>query len=192
MTVFGTEAPDLTDGSDLTIRPANAAELGYAAPVAAAPAGGGDSLLDELLGLANDEVTNIVRFPVTHRKGGWILEFNAIIEEHEIKRYRKASLGKKKHAEDADMSVGNAMVLIEKNTGIYKLVDERPKKVLDAEGEALLLNSDAFLSTFGKGANAHVAVRKFLGDAETNAIGGAVLKSAGWGEDLEPLDPTDA
>ena len=190
---FGTEVPDVTDG-DLTIRPANADQLGYA-PAATSPAGGkGDSLLDELLGLANDEVTNVVSFPVAFRPGGWVLEFDAVIAEHEIKRYRKASLGTKKRRdpEDADMSVGNAMVLIEKNTGIFKTIDGVKTKVTDGEGDPLLLGSDEVLTAFGKGANAHVAVRKFLGDAETNALGQAVLKAAGWGEDLEPLDPTDA
>lgn len=194
MTVFGTEAPDLTDSTDLTIRPSNAEQIGYVAPAATAPAGGGDSLLDELLGLANDEVTNIVSFPVQSRPGGFIVEFDAVIAEHEIKRYRKASLGTKKRRdpEDADMSVGNAMVLIEKNTGIYKTVDGKRKQVLDSEGEPFLLGSTEFLAAFGKNSPAHVAVRKFLGDAETNAIGQAVLKEAGWGEDLEPLDPTEA
>jgi hypothetical protein len=193
MTVFGTEAPDLTDGGDLTIRPANAEQLGYA-PAATSPAGGGDSLLDELLGLARTEVSNIQSYPVNFRPGGWVLEFDAVIAEHEIKRYRKASLGTKKRRdpEDADMSVGNAMVLIEKNTAIYKVIDGKRKKVLDSDDNPLLLNSDEFLNAFGKGANAHVAVRKFLGDAETNALGQAVLKEAGWGEDLEPLDPTEA
>lgn len=188
---FGVEAPDVTDG-DLTIRPANADELGYTTPPARVVTG--DSLLDELLGLAKDEVSNIVTFPVAFRPGGWILEFDAVIAEHEIKRYRKASLGEKKrrNPEDADMSVGNAMVLVEKNTGIYKTVDGKRVKVLDTDNEPLLLGSNEFLSAFGKGANAHVAVRKFLGDAETNALGQAVLKEAGWGEDLEPLDPTEA
>ena len=192
MTVFGTEAPDLTDGTDLTIRPANAEQIGYDAPAATAPAGGGDSLLDDLLGLANDAVSNVVTFPVTYRPGGWILEFDAVIAEHEIKRYRKASMGNKKRPEDADMSVGNAMALSEKNTAIYKTVDGRRVKVLDTEGDPLLLRSTEFLSAFGKNAPSHVAVRKFLGDAETNALGQAVLKEAGWGEDLEPLDPTEA
>lgn len=190
MTTFGT--PDVTDG-DLTIRPANAEQIGYA-PKAAGPAVPGDSLLDQLLGMAEDTVSNIESFPVTYRPGGWILEFNAVIEEHEIKRYRKASLGQKKRRdpEDADMSVGNAMVLIEKNTAIYKTIDGKRKQVLDPDGDPLLLGHEKFLNAFGKGANAHIAVRKFLGDAETNALGQAVLKAAGWGEDLEPLDPTEA
>ena len=193
MTLYGTEAPDLTDSTDLTIRPANAEQIGYDAPAATAPAGGGDSLLDDLLGLASDVVTNVVQFPVKFRPG-YIVEFDAVIAEHEIKRYRKASMGNKKRRdpEDADMSVGNAMVLSEKNTAIYKTVDGRRVKVLDTDGEPLLLRSTEFLSAFGKNAPSHVAVRKFLGDAETNALGQAVLKEAGWGEDLEPLDPTEA
>ena len=192
MTLYGTEAPDYSDG-DLTIRPANAAEIGYVtpAPVDAAPSEGGDSLFDELLGLAQEVVSNPVSFPVTHRPGGWVLDFNAVINERQIKRYRSSSLGKKKRAEDADLVIGNALPLIDTNTGIYKLVDGVKKQVLDGDGDPLLLNSTEFVKAFG-GGTVHAAIAKFLGDAETINIGGAVLKAAGWGEDLEPLDPTDA
>jgi hypothetical protein len=193
MTLYGTEAPDYTDGN-LSIRPANAEELGYVdtPPPARHAADGGESLFDELLGLADEEVHNFQKFPVKFRKGGYVLEFDCIIGEPEIKRYRAASMGKRKKLEDADRSVGSAMILIEKNTGIYKQIDGELKKVLTPEGDELLLGHEKFLSAFGKGQLAQFAVRKFLGDAETNTIGDAVLKAAGWTEDLEPLDPTDA
>ena len=194
MTIFGSETPDL-DGSsdDLTIRPANAEALGYAPKHVDTVATTGDSALDQLLGLAKTEISNVVRFPVTSRPGGWVLEFDAIVTEPDIKRYRSASLKGKKRPEDADMSIGNGMVMIEKNTAIYQRDDEGAlKKITTPDGHDLKLRSEEFLSAFGRGANAHVAVRKFLGDAETNTVGAAVLKAAGWGEDLEPLDPTDA
>jgi len=190
MTTYGTEAPDLTDG-DLTIAPSNAEEIGYDTP-APADVQTGDSLLDDLLGLAKTEISNPVFFPVTSRKGGFVLGFDAVIGEPAMKRYRKAAQGAKKRVEDAEMTVGNAMAMIETNTGIYKVVDGVRKQIFGTDGEPLLLNSDQFLNTYGPRQNAHVAVRKFLGDAETNTIGGAVLKAAGWGEDLEPLDPTEA
>jgi hypothetical protein len=188
---FGTETPDINDDASLTIMPANAASLGMhvAAPATIET---GDSALDQLLGLAKVDLSNVVSFPVKSRPGGYVLEFDAIVSEPDIKRYRAASIGKRKKADDADMSIGNAMVMVEKNTGIYTQVDGKLKKIVDREGDDLLLGSDMFLATFGKGANAHVAIRKFLGDAETNTIGAAVLKAAGWGEDLEPLDPTEA
>ena len=187
---FGIEAPDQTDG-DLMIAPANAAEIGYEAP-APADTKTGDSLLDDLLGMADEEISNVVFFPVTSRKGGFVLGFDAVIGEPAMKRYRKAAQGARKRVEDAETTIGNAMAMIETNIGIYKVVDGDRKQIMDAEGEPLLLNSEAFLNTYGPRQNAHAAVRKFLGDAETNTIGGAVLKAAGWGEDLEPLDPTDA
>jgi hypothetical protein len=194
MTVYGTEAPDYGSDTDLTIRPANADDLGYTpvAPAATAPAGGGLSLFDELLGLADEVVSNPVSFKVTSRPGGWVLDFNAVIGEHEIKRYRNASMGKKKRPEDADMVLGNALPMIDKCTGIFKVVDGVKKQVLDNDGDPLLLNSTEFVTAFGRGGTAHAAVAKFLGDAETVTIGGALLKAAGWGEDLEPLDPIDA
>lgn len=192
------EAPDVTDG-DLTIRPANADEIGYEPIVQATPGTrrhasteAGVSLLDEFLDLANDEVTNIQQFPVKFRKGGWVLEFNCIISENDIKRYRKASLNGRKKLEDADRSVGSAMILIEKNTGIYKKIDGELKQIVAKDGDPLLLSHSEFLNAFGPKAQAHVAVRKFLDDAETNTLGDAVLREAGWSEDLEPLDPTEA
>jgi hypothetical protein len=188
---FGTETPDNDFGSDdLTIAPENAAELGFApAPAVGAT---GNSLLDGLLGLAKTEISNPVSFPVTSRPGGFVLTFDAVIGEPAMKRYRAASMGKKKKPEDADMTVGNAMAMLDTNTGIYQTIDGARKQIMDTDGEPLLLNSTEFLSAFGPRQNAHTAVRKFLGDADTNTIGGAVLKAAGWGEDLEPLDPTDA
>ena len=193
MTLYGTEVPDISGTeNDLTIRPANAASLGMhvAEPVKVAKTG--DSALDQLLGLAGEAISNVVKFPVKSRPGGFVLEFDAVITEPDIKRYRNASKGKKKNVEDADMSVGNAMAIFEKNTAIYQEIDGQLKKIVDADGDDLIVNSTTFVNAFGKGSVSHVAVRKFLGDAETNTIGAAVLKAAGWGEDLEPLDPTDA
>jgi hypothetical protein len=194
MDLYGTEAPDYGNDTDQTIRPANADEIGYTpvTPAATAPAGGGESLFDELLGLADEVVSNPVSFKVTSRPGGWVLDFNAVIAEHEIKRYRNASIGKKKRPEDADMVLGNTLPMIDKCTGIFKVVDGVKKQVLDNDGDPLLLNSTEFVTAFGRGGTAHAAVAKFLGDAETVTIGGALLKAAGWGEDLEPLDPIDA
>jgi hypothetical protein len=195
MTVYGyEEAPDLTDG-DTTIRPANAEEIGYnpITPVTTGGAHAGEgSLFDELLSMADEEVTNVQKFPVTYRPGGWVLEFNCVYTEREIKRYRNTAIGKKKRAEDADSSLFHAMQLLDKNTGIYKQTPDGLKQVLDGDEEPLLLNSTEFVTAFGKGGTAHQALVKFLGDAETINIGGAVLNAAGWGEDLEPLDPTEA
>jgi hypothetical protein len=190
---FGTEVPDISGTeNDLTIRPNNAESLGLRTATPAATASFGDSALDQLLGLADTAISNKVKFPVKFRPGGFVLEFDAVISEPDIKRYRAAAQGKRKKAEDADMSVGNAMAIFEKNIAIYQEIDGQLKKILDADGDDLIVNSPTFVNAFGKGSASHVAVRKFLGDAETNTIGAAVLKAAGWGEDLEPLDPTDA
>jgi hypothetical protein len=192
MTTYGTADTDYADGDDsLDIIPANADELGIDAAPAAAFGTTGDSLLDGLLGLAKTKIENIVYFPAKFRPG-YVLGFNAIIGEPAMKRYRKGAQGAKKKAEDADMSVGNAMALLDTNVGIYLVVDGERQQIVGTDGTPLLLNSDEFQTTFGPRQLAHVAVRKFLGDADTNTIGGAVLKAAGWGEDLEPLDPTDA
>lgn len=189
---FGTEIPDINDDQSLEIRPANAAALGMDAPKQTAPVDTGDSALDLLLSFGKTELENIKAFPVTSRPGNFVLEFDCIVPESAIKRYRAAAIGKKKKAEDADQSKGNAMILAERNIGIYHETDGKRRQILDSDGDPLLLNSDQFLAAYGRGTTAELAIRKFLGDAETNSMGAAVLKAGGWGEDLEPLDPTDA
>lgn len=153
-----------------------------------------DDLLGEFLDAASEDTDNIVSFPVTNRPGEWSLEFNAIASESEIKRYDanartgKARNGKKGNFSNALMS---AQLLAEKNTAIYKGTGPDRKQIFDADGEPLLLNSDELLVATGNPNDVRASVRAFLGDAGTATMGGAVLREAGWSEDLTPLDPTD-
>ena len=153
-----------------------------------------DDLLGEFLDAASEDTDNIVSFPVTNRNGDWSLEFNAIATESEIKRYDKnARTGKVRNGKGGQFSnaLMSAQLLAEKNTAIYKGTGPDRKQVFDADGEPLLLNSDELLSATGNPNDVRAAVRAFLGDAGTATMGGAVLREAGWSEDLTPLDPTD-
>jgi len=154
-----------------------------------------DDLLGEFLDSASKEIDNIVFFPVTNRPGDWSLEFTAVVSESEIKRYDKGGRnGKSRNAKGGDQFSNAKMcatLIAEKCIGIYKGIGPDKKQVIDGEGDPLLLNSDEFLSSMGHPNDVLLAIRKFLSDAGTATMGGAILREAGWSEDLTPLDPSD-
>lgn len=197
MTMFGAEEIDLKDDNDLTIRPNNAAELGFAVPENPAPlvdADLEDSLFAELANEAAAEIDHDVFFPVDSRPG-WVLGFSATINQKELTRYRKAATNNgRKKAEDADLVIGNAMPLIEKNIGIYKIDAEgRRVQVIDPKTDRpLKIGSPTFVAMQGKGLNEVGALTRFMGgESKVSALGAALLKASGWGEDYAPLDPTE-
>ncbi|WNO25838.1 tail assembly chaperone [Arthrobacter phage Altadena] len=154
--------------------------------------GPGLSLLDELEAELAAETENVVRFPVSMREG-WVLEFNAVIGSPQIKRYNDTAKGKGK-AENADARISNGMALIEANTGIFKERDGELVKLTDPEGRDLKLNSTRWLQMMKEpipGADTIRALCRFLGDAGVITMGSALLRAAGWAEDLTPLDPTN-
>lgn len=197
MTVYGADEIDLKDDNDLTIRPNNAEALGYAVPDSIATLDDpdlGDSLFAELAAEAQAEINDDVFFPVEARPG-WVLGFSSSINQKELTRYRKAATqnGRRK-AEDADLVIGNAMPLIEKSIGIYKLDAEGHRvQVIDPRTDRpLTLRSASFVSMQGKGLDEVRALVKFLGaESKVSALGAALLKESGWGEDYAPLDPTE-
>ena len=162
---------------------------------------GGDSanvaadhnLLDEFMQSAAEEITNIVTLPVTSRPGDWALEFDAVITDSELKRWRKNSVkskGRRGSDGEANVVVTYAQLLAEKNLGVYKGLGKDRKQVFDTDGSPLLLRSEEFLKVMQQ-SSVRDAVRDFLTDAGTLSMGAAVLNAAGWTEDLTPLDPTE-
>lgn len=157
---------------------------------------GGDEgeydLLGELLEEAAEETQNLVKFPVSIRPH-WVLEFDAVITDSELKRYRKnAEIGKRRRGRDGEIStvLMYGQLLSEKSVAIYKRGEDGELALVeDSQGDPLTLRSEEFLDGFGQDVRA--AVRKFLGDAGTGSMGGAVLAESGWTEDLTPLDPTE-
>ncbi|MGV2855431.1 hypothetical protein ACNPON_17775 [Glutamicibacter sp. AGC13] len=156
-----------------------------------------DDLLGKFLDAASEVTDNIVSYPVTNRPGDWSLEFNALVTEAEVKAYDKFARGnrsaRRAGAKGGEFSNAkmSARLLAEKNTAIYKGTGKDRKQVFDQDGEPLLLNSDELLEATGHPDDVQASIRAFLGDAGTSTMGGAVLREAGWAEDLTPLDPTD-
>lgn len=150
------------------------------------------SLLEELEAELNAETDRIRRFEVVARPG-WVLEFNAIVSASQIKRYNDQAKGKGK-AENADARISNGMALIEANTGILRQRGDELVRLTDEDGKDLRLNSTRWLQMMKEpttNANAVRALCKFMEDSGVITMGAAVLREAGWAEDLTPLDPTD-
>lgn len=150
------------------------------------------SLLDELEAELAEEQDAKTRFPVSKRPG-WVLEFEAVLGAPQIKRFNDTAKGKGK-AENADARVSNGMALIETNTGIFKEIDGELVKLTDEKGNDLRLNSTRWLKMLGEPTTNPSAVRalcSFMGDAGVITMGAALLREAGWAEDLTPLDPTN-
>jgi hypothetical protein len=149
------------------------------------------SLLDELEAELAQEIDARVRFPVSLRPG-WVLEYEAVLSAPQIKRFNDTAKGKGK-AENADARVSNGMALIETCVAIYKEREGELVKLTDEDGRDLTLRSTRWLKMFGEPSVNPSAVRalcKFMGDAGVITTGAAVLREAGWAEDLTPLDPT--
>lgn len=150
------------------------------------------SLLDELEAELNETKTDRVRFPVAKRPG-WVLEFLPVVGAPQIKRYNDTAKGKGK-AENADARVSNGMALLEANTGIFKEINGELVQLTDEKGADLKLNSTKWLSMLKEPSSSPNAVRalcKFMDDAGVIAMGAALLREAGWADDLTPLDPTN-
>lgn len=149
------------------------------------------SPFDELLAESKKEIAKVVTFSVDARPG-WLVRFDAVIDDDDLKRYRKHAQGKKKRPEDADLLVGNSVMLAEKSVAILKeTADGRQVIVTDPEEGDMRLNSRSFIKAFSDDGTVISAHRKFLGDAGIHKIGGALLREAGYEDDLQPVDPTN-
>lgn len=145
------------------------------------------SLLDELAAEAKKEIGRKVRYDISNRPG-WSAEFETNIESDDFNRFRKAAQGKKKRPEDADPSIFSGMPLVEYNTGIYK----HGELVEQENGEPLLFRSKEFVELFDGAYTQVDAVVKFVGSGHVIAMGNALYAEAGYGDEVVPVDPTDA
>jgi hypothetical protein len=164
----------------------------YIAP-ALADEPSGPSLLDELVEVVQTEVDNKIKLAVDEhvRPGGWVFEFEAVLSMAEIKKYQKrATYNNRVKPEDADHIIANGLPLCDKNIGIYK----GNQQVFDEDGDPLTLTSTTWLEKVCKQTprnyDSLAGLKLFVGDAQILKMGVALLKAAGYGAEMEPLDPT--
>lgn len=153
----------------------------------AAPAATGLSLLDELAAEAKKELGRKVRYDIANRPG-WSAEFETNIDSDDFNRYRRSAQGKKKRAEDMDPTIFGGMALVEYNTAIYM----KGVQVETADGEALTFRDKQFMGMFPDAFTQVDALVKFIGSGHVIAMGNALYAEAGYGDEVAPLDPTDA
>lgn len=168
------------------------AETATTTPRPIAPTEAGGSLFDAFKEAAEADIDNVVFFEIENRPNGpWYAKYNAVIGQEQIRRYRKSALGKKTRVEDADQLIANGMAVIETNIGIYRGGTTAAHQVLDAERDPLTFKSNDFLNIYPDAGSAVEALARFMGEAQLMTTGEAIYKAAGYGKDLEPVDPTE-
>lgn len=154
-------------------------------------------LLAELEAEARRGLDQVVMIAVPSRPG-WALAASTFITQAELKNWQMRSRrgGSKKNTkpEDVDAVKNAALMLLEKNEGIYR---QQPSgelaQVLDGEGDALTLTSDEFLALFpDHRRDAVAALRAFAGDGAVVSMGATLVERAGWSEQADVIeDPTN-
>jgi hypothetical protein len=123
-----------------------------------------------------------VKLPVPGRPK-YAVSFNTDISEPELDKWRKLSKNKKSEGGVDGIRLG-CLVLANKCTGIYR----EGRQMLDSDGDPLRFAHQEFLDLVGTPSAAE-AVKKFYKlDASITSTGDGVLRAAGWGDQLDPLD----
>lgn len=141
------------------------------------------SPLDQLKLDARKTLEVMVAYKVDGRPG-YVAEFSNIIESDDVKRYRDNAQGKKKRPEDANQIIAAAQPLIENNRAIYL----NGEIVTGTDGENLTFRDHEWNEIFG-GLGAVESLRKFMGDGQVLSMGGTLYEAAGYGQDVEAVDP---
>lgn len=145
------------------------------------------SLLATLAAEAKKEIGRKVRYEFSNRPG-WSAEFETNIDPEDFQRYRRAAQGKKKRPEDMDPTLLGGMALVEYNTAIFF----KGEQVELEDGSPLLLRSKEFSAMFPDAYSQVDALVKFAGGGHVIAMGNALYSEAGYGDEVAPVDPTDA
>lgn len=122
-------------------------------------------------------------FPIPGRPG-YTATFRADLQWHELDTWQKRAKGKRgvDNAKYGALLLANACLELHK--GGRRLVDEA--------GDPLNFRHPELLAIL-EVRSASDAVRRFYGrDGDVDAAARAVMAESGWGDDLQPLDPTAA
>ena len=118
----------------------------------------------------------------------YAVRFRTDVSGDELDRWRKTAKSKR-HVDGIDAVKFAALILA--NTCLEVLRDGTP--LLDSDGDPLTFRSVELWKGTLEASTAAGGVLKFYGrDGHAVAASNAVLGESGWGEDLQPLDPTTA
>ena len=116
---------------------------------------------------------------------GMVLKFTNIIDPEDLKRYQRNAQGRKKRPEDADNVLAAAQVLQEASRGIY--IDG--KLVASEDGSEWTLSHNEFIAMYGD-MGAPEAIKILLGGPQLLSMADTLVSAAGYGADIETVDPT--
>lgn len=167
----------MTDFGSIPAVPVNAPVLEKQAPSELSP-------LERMKQESKRTLERFVSYPVTGRPGV-VLEFSTIVEPEDLKRYQKNAQGNKKRPEDADNVLAAAQVLQEASRAIYINGD----KIVGDDGNDWTLGHKEFIATYGD-MGAPEAIKLLLGGGQLLTMSGALVEEAGYGADIDTVDPT--
>ncbi|AYD81514.1 tail assembly chaperone [Arthrobacter phage KBurrousTX] len=182
-TTYGT-IPAAAGAHAAAPEPQRAAYFAESTPEAPAPVEREESPLDVLRAEAKRELERFVTYKVEGREG-FAVKFSTVLEPEDIKRYGKNAQGRKKDPKDADQIIAAGQPLVENNRAIL----QNGKIVVASDGEDLTFQHKEFIELFGESLGAVHAVRKFLGPGQLLSMGGELFAEAGYGSDVESVDP---
>ncbi|KWW97398.1 hypothetical protein LI90_4370 (plasmid) [Carbonactinospora thermoautotrophica] len=135
--------------------------------------------------LAQHRVPDIT-LPVPGRDG-YACRYRVDITGAQINELRRRCKSRK-HEDGVDGIKFAALLLAHAHTGLIR----QGRELYGSDGEPLTFRHPELLELLGV-ASASEAVRRLYGlDGQVDAACRAVLREAGWGEDLAPVDPTAA
>jgi hypothetical protein len=114
----------------------------------------------------------------------YAISFRTDIDDKELESYRKRSKSKA-HADGVDGIRLGKLLIANTCTGIYRA----DRQMLDSEGDPLKFAHREFLDLVGATTASDAVKAFYVRDSSINSVGQAILRAAGWGDELDPLDP---
>lgn len=122
------------------------------------------------------------RLPVPGREK-YEVAFRTNIDEPELEGWRKRCKSKQ-HTDGIDGIKLGKLLLANTCVGIYR----DGKQLLDSEGDPLKFAHQEFLSLLGTPSAAEAVKGFYQLDSSISSVSQAVMRAAGWGDELDPLD----
>lgn len=126
----------------------------------------------------------MLHYPVAGRDG-MVLQFTNIIDPDDLKRYQRNAQGKKKDPKDADTVLAAAQVLQEASRAILI----HGAIVESEDGTQWTLGNKDFIAMYGD-LGAVDAIKMLLGGAQLLSMADTLVTAAGYGADIDEVDPT--
>lgn len=140
-----------------------------------------DTLLAELRADLAKETVPTVTLPIPGRPG-WEAEYRVDVRGAQLDGWRKRAQAAGKRGR-LDPAIFAGILLAELNVGLH-----RQGKPIVLDGEPATFRSEAYLELLEVNGARPAVLKTYALEGQTDAAARAVLKAAGWGDDVEELD----